>query len=136
MKKVFADTLYWVAITRPNDQWHSVAARVKSALKNAMVVTTDEVLAEFMNSFCRSTDLRETAVLVVHKAFQDPNTIVVPQTREGFLLAVERFDRRPDKKYSLVDCHSMNVMEAEGIQDVLTNDHHFEQEGFNVLIRR
>lgn len=29
----------------------------------------------------------------------------------------------------------MNVMDAEGIRDVLTNDRHFQQEGFNVLIR-
>ena len=28
----------------------------------------------------------------------------------------------------------MNTMDAEGITDVLTHDHHFEQEGFNVLI--
>lgn len=30
----------------------------------------------------------------------------------------------------------MNVMDAEGIRDVLTSDRHFEQEGYNVLIRR
>ena len=28
----------------------------------------------------------------------------------------------------------MNVMVAEGITDILTNDHHFQQEGYNVLI--
>lgn len=28
----------------------------------------------------------------------------------------------------------MNAMEAEGIRDILTHDHHFQQEGFNVLI--
>jgi len=30
----------------------------------------------------------------------------------------------------------MNVMESHAMSEVLTNDHHFEQEGFNVLIRR
>ena len=30
----------------------------------------------------------------------------------------------------------MNVMEAESITEILTNDHHFEQEGFVVLMRR
>ncbi len=28
----------------------------------------------------------------------------------------------------------MNVMDAEQIEDVLTNDRHFRQEGYNVLI--
>jgi hypothetical protein len=28
----------------------------------------------------------------------------------------------------------MNVMDARGIREILTNDHHFEQEGFVVLI--
>ena len=30
----------------------------------------------------------------------------------------------------------MNVMEAESVTQVLTNDHHFEQEGFTVLMKR
>ena len=30
----------------------------------------------------------------------------------------------------------MLVMRAEAITDVLTNDHHFHQEGFNVLIHK
>ena len=29
-----------------------------------------------------------------------------------------------------------NAMEAEQITEILTNDHHFEQEGFVVLITR
>ena len=30
----------------------------------------------------------------------------------------------------------MNVMESEAIKEVLTSDHHFEQEGFTVLMKR
>jgi len=30
----------------------------------------------------------------------------------------------------------MNVMKAESLVEVLTKDHHFEQEGFTVLIKR
>jgi len=36
---------------------------------------------------------------------------------------------------SLTDCISMEVMRREGISDVLTNDRHFEQEGFRALFR-
>ena len=61
---------------------------------------------------------------------------VLAHSRESFLQALDRFSRRSDKEYSLTDCSSMNAMDAEGIQDVLTNDHHFQQEGYSVLIRR
>ena len=30
----------------------------------------------------------------------------------------------------------MNVMETEGITEVLTSDHNFEQEGFTILMKR
>ena len=43
---------------------------------------------------------------------------------------------RTDKEYSLVDCISILTMRQMNITDVLTNDHHFTQEGFTVLIKR
>jgi len=30
----------------------------------------------------------------------------------------------------------MNAMDAVGTRDILSNDHHFEQEGYNVLIKK
>jgi predicted nucleic acid-binding protein len=40
------------------------------------------------------------------------------------------------KEYSLTDCISMKAMRSESVSDVLTNDHHFEQEGFNILMKK
>jgi predicted nucleic acid-binding protein len=37
--------------------------------------------------------------------------------------------------YSLTDCISMDTMRQLGIAEVLTNDRHFEQEGFRALFR-
>src|SRR5215212_2116247 len=54
---------------------------------------------------------------------------VVPQDRKLFLKALALYEQRLDKKYSLADCMSMVLMRERGIQDVLTNDHHFRQEG-------
>jgi len=44
------------------------------------------------------------------------------------------FDRL-DKTYSLCDAVSFVLMREHGIQDALTTDHHFEQEGFNRLLK-
>jgi hypothetical protein len=41
---------------------------------------------------------------------------------------------RRDKDWSLTDCISFVVMNAEGIGEALTADHHFEQAGFEALL--
>ena len=48
---------------------------------------------------------------------------------------LERYEHRLDKAYSLQDCVAMNVMEAEGIREILTSDHNFEQERFTILMK-
>lgn len=65
-----------------------------------------------------------------------PNVTVIPQTRESLRRALDRYEARLDKAYSLTDCAAMNAMDAEGIREVLTNDRHFEQEGYTILIKR
>jgi predicted nucleic acid-binding protein len=59
----------------------------------------------------------------------------IPQSREGFLEGLALYEARPDKAYSLADCISMQTMRREGLTEVLTNDRHFEQEGFRALFR-
>jgi len=136
MKKVFADTVYWVAIIKPNDPYRRAAEQAGQAVRPCIIVTTDEVLSEFVTLLANGGRmLREKAVENVRALLNDPNVRVVVQSRDSFLRALDRFSKRPDKQYSLTDCSSMNVMDAEGITDVLTHDHHFEQEGYNVLIR-
>jgi len=137
MRTVFADSLYWIAVTRPKDPWGDAANRAKTQLGSVLLVTTDEVLAEFLAALCSGGPaIRRQAVKLVRAILSAPNVRVLPQTREGFLEGLKRYERRDDKEYSLVDCVSMNVMESRKIQEVLTNDHHFEQEGFTVLVRR
>ena len=60
---------------------------------------------------------------------------VIEQSRGTFLGGLTRYEQRLDKGYSIQDCIAMNVMEAEGITQVLTSDHNFEQEGFTILMK-
>ena len=42
---------------------------------------------------------------------------------------------RPDKEWSLTDCISFAVMSERKILRALAYDHHFEQAGFEALLR-
>jgi predicted nucleic acid-binding protein len=135
VKTVFADTFYWVALTNPADSRYHDANAVDDLLAGATVFTTDEVLAEFLTFFAVDAWLRNRAAETVLKLLKEPDVRVVAQSRESFLAGLELYRQRQDKSYSLTDCISMQTMRHHGIGDVLTNDRHFEQEGFRALFR-
>jgi predicted nucleic acid-binding protein len=131
---VFADTFYWLALARPRDPWHAPTKRWATANPTARIVTTDEELTEFLNAFCGSGPAgRAFAAATVHDVRNDPNVDVLPQTRTDFDAALALYEARSDKDYSLTDCRSMLALRALSISEVLTNDHHFTQEGFTIL---
>lgn len=137
MMMVFADTLYWIAATRPGDSWGESAKEARSSLENAFLVTTDEVLVEFLNALAGGGEyLRQTATKMVGAILENPNVRVIPQSRNSFLKGMELYKNRLDKAYSLTDCVSIDVMKSEKITKALTNDHHFEQEGFEALMKK
>jgi predicted nucleic acid-binding protein len=132
---VFADTLYLGALIRLDDQHRRSAVQAQLALGDAHLVTTDEVLAELLDGLSqRGPNMREAAVQAVQKLLADSRVTVHPQSHESFLAGIELYHRRNDKGYSLVDCVSMNTMRREEISEILTNDHHFAQEGFTTLL--
>lgn len=130
----FADTFYWIASTHAKDQWH---ARVLAWGRNhpgAQLVTTEEVLTEVLNWFAAAGPTgRKRASIAIRNVMSDPMIRVLPQTSAAFDSALALYESRLDKEYSLTDCRSMVAMSWLGLTDVLTNDHHFAQEGFTVL---
>ena len=106
MRLVFADTLYWGAVLHPHDQYRAQVIRA-----------------------------REVAARAVRTILKDTRVTVHPQSRESFLAGLRLYEQRNDKGYSIVDCISMTTMRRHGILEVLTNDHHFIQEGFSVILR-
>ena len=136
MKKVFVDTVYWIAIANPKDQWRQAAENAREQLGNARLVTTEEILTEFLTALSKRPRLRDMAVRVVRGILGNPNVKVIPQSRDSFQKGLRRYEERPDKGYSLQDCISMNAMDSESITEILTNDRHFEQDGYTVLMKR
>jgi predicted nucleic acid-binding protein len=93
------------------------------------------VLTELLDGLAkRGTHLREAAARAVRRILHDRRVTVHPQSRESFLAGLRLYEQRYDKGYSLVDCISMTTMRRQGILQILTNDHHFIQEGFRVVL--
>lgn len=135
MRRIFADTLYWVALLHRRDQWHHAALQASRALAGCQLVTTDEVLTEVLAAFCEAGPiLRQRAAALVRRLHQRPAVTVRPQARATFLAGLALYEARPDKGYSLTDCISMEAMRQKGISEVLTHDDHFTQEGFTILL--
>jgi predicted nucleic acid-binding protein len=130
----FADTFYWIALSTRTDTWHARVKAWERAHTNARFLTAEEVLTEVLNWFAGSGPRGRThATAVVRAVLAHPAVQVIPQTAVGFQAALALYEARPDKGYSLTDCRSMLAMRGQGITDVLTNDHHFTQEGFTIL---
>ena len=136
MTAVFADTFYWIALADFTDSAHQRALALTAERASAQIVTTDEVLTEYLTFFSTAPEpVRRKVAASVQRVLANPVIRVIPQSRASFLSGLDLYTERPDKRYSLVDCISMQTMRREGVTEVLTNDRHFEQEGFRALFR-
>ena len=105
-----------------------------ASLSDDHLYTVDEVLAEYLTFYSASRPhVREDAVQTVRNVLADPTMTVIPQSHASFLDGLTFYAARLDKQYSLTDCVATQAMRREGLTDVLTNDHHFTQEGFHIL---
>src|SRR5260370_14715426 len=136
MRRVFADTSYWIALVNPRDQIHMKAVNVTQQLSSVKIMSSEMVLAEVLNSFSDAGPLRHAVGSMVQRLRSNRNVIIVPQTSEQFESALRRYKQAADKSWSLTDCASFEVMEAEQVQAALTHDQHFAQAGFETLVRR
>ena len=92
MKKVFVDTLYWLAIVLPNDQWKEPAKKARELLGNTLMVSTDEVLSEFLSHLCKGGEnMRRQAVRMVRSIIDNANVKVIPQSRDSLLKGIELY---------------------------------------------
>jgi predicted nucleic acid-binding protein len=135
MKETFADTSHFVAVLHPSDQLHEKAVSVEKSLIATRLITTDFVLVEVLNYFSKFREYYKTRIARAVEIILSKSEIqIIKCSREKFLKGFEFYNSRLDKRYSLTDCVSMNVMRERNINGILSNDDHFEQEGFRILL--
>ena len=136
MKKVFADTGYWIAVVNPHDDLHDKALQVSASLGPHLIVTSEMVLSEVAAYFSdKGNRLRQGVVDLIRSIRANPNSRVVPQTSLQFQDALALYEQSSDKEWSLTDCSSFLIMRELKITDALAHDNHFEQASFVVLLR-
>lgn len=135
MAAYFADTSFWMALSRKRDQYnrHAVAWNQLVIRTRSSIVTTEAVLWEWLNGLSDAST-RGVAAEGYRRAHADARIEVVPFQPELIDSAVQLYRTRPDKNWSLTDCLSFVVMESRHLTDALTTDCHFEQAGLKVMM--
>jgi uncharacterized protein len=129
---IFIDTAAFLAVLNANDQFHPPAK-----------MSWKETLASDSNLFSSNYVILETTTLLQHRfgieAVRLFTSDILPIIeiawvdeaihRQGMsaLLVSNR------RSLSLVDCTSFEIMRQKGFDSVFTFDHHFREQGFNVI---
>ncbi|MBD2542559.1 type II toxin-antitoxin system VapC family toxin [Planktothricoides raciborskii] len=123
MRRVFADTGYWVALLNPRDELHQTARDLSQKMGAIYIFTSEMVLAEVLNDFSKRGEFfRGAAIELIESLYSHPNVTVVKQSSSQFQDGLLLYKQRPDKEWSITDCVSFKIMEAYGITEAFAYD--------------
>lgn len=137
MRWVFVDTNGWIALSNKRDQLHQAAIATNRTLLRAGVryVTSNFVLDETYTGLLGKGG--HAIAVSFGEGVRRANTIQVVHVNEELEEeAWNLFKRYSDKEFSFTDCTSFIIMRQLKVIEALTSDHHFEQAGFTVLLKR
>lgn len=136
MTTAFLDTSGLIALVNTDDQWHAAAEAVWAELleTNTSLITSSLILIELADGLSRINH-RGLAVQLVDALNGSTQVEVVRVDEQLERLGWQLFRDRTDKNWGMTDCVSMALMTERAIQDAMSADHHFEQAGFNILLR-
>lgn len=134
--EVFLDTSGWLALLNQREHVHGIAVQRWRELgrHRAHVVVTDWIIAETGNGLARSG--RKSIFAKAAGRLLSSDLATVQYVDAGLLQSsLALMLERQDKDWGLVDCASFLVMQSRGIASAFTMDRHFEQAGFEALLR-
>ncbi len=132
----YVDTTYFVAVLNRRDLHHGCAVELAARWHRlaTKLVTTDAVLVETLNWFARSP-MRVAAAKALAGLRGAAGWSIVHASRDLIERGEARYALHADKSWSLTDCISMEVASDQRATQVATTDGHFEQAGFEILLR-
>ncbi len=136
MRKIFVDTAALIALGNQRDDLHGQARDIQKQLAKLSVqfVTTNLVIAEYCNAFS-SIKLRHIATSTVESIFISKRWQYIHIDEYLMQQSYVLYNKMIDKSWGLVDCSSIVLAKQMQIQEIFTADHHFEQAGFEILLK-
>lgn len=135
-ENIFVDTVAWLALANKRDKWHSKAKEIRQELinKNCIFWVSEYIIVEIANAFSK-IDSRQSGVNLVESILKSSEMKLVWINQDLFDESWNLYKDRVDKEWSLTDCTSIAIMSGNRIGTAFTNDHHFEQAGFKILLK-
>ena len=130
---IFVDSGFLLALAQPADALHLRALAWASCIAEPLLIS-EYVLWEVVNYLSRTAD-RGRAHLITSHVTSDEAYEVIYASRDLFEAGLKLHRERPDKEWSLTDCISFHLMHERGMGRALAYDQHFEQAGFESLLR-
>ena len=130
--KLLADTSALLALFLRDDRNHEAAAEFVRTHPEARLVMTELVLAEVV-TLLRSRAGAARAVTAARDLLRSRRYELLFSDSEILSGALARMARFADKRLSLTDCASFEVMERLGIDSAFTFDHDFRDCGYHML---
>lgn len=131
---ILVDSGFLIALIDPGDELHARAEAWVDHL-DAPLIVTEYVWVEVYNFFS-ATPMREDVDDLLQELTASAGCQFVEVANDLRERARQMYRDRSDKSWSLTDCVSFVVMQQSSIHRALAYDHHFEQAGFEALLRR
>lgn len=133
---VLVDSSAWIALINKDDNYHKAVADLMRHLLDGKhrLITTDMVIVETINAMSKIQH-RNAVIGMIERIEKSPGISVVKITDDIYEAAWSMYKRRKDKEWGITDCASFEVMKLYKVRRAFTLDHHFEQAGFNVMLK-
>ena len=132
--EIFLDSAFIIALASKTDSFHEKALQISETLDGKILVTTRAIMLEVGNALSKRS-FRKAGVALLNALEMDDNVAIISLSDELFTKGMELYSKRTDKEWGLIDCISFVVMQERGILQALTTDIHFQQAGFQTLMR-
>jgi predicted nucleic acid-binding protein len=131
---IFVDTGYLLALAKPRDHLHARAIDWAKVAPPPLL-TTEYVVVETINGLSQPLD-RPRGFFLLDQMIPENGWQLVATSSDLMARGLAFHGQHADKEWSLTNCISFVVMHQRGVAQALTHDHHFEQAGFEALLRR
>jgi len=131
VKKMFADTSFFVAFYNKRDKNHFQA---REFIRNTSIffIISDYIFDEFLTVLlARGHKILSTEA--GENILKDKNICLLKIDSEIFQKAWEIYRNFKDKNWSFTDCTSYVLMKNLSVDTALSFDEHFKQFGFKIL---